>query len=64
MSKNQQRVVADAYANKVLRKSIHPLREDLKDPTLNYEALSGFLLVTGLGLGIALPLTLSYFLAL
>ena len=62
MNDNQQRVFADAYANKVLLKNRHPVSEDLKDTTLNYEALSGFLLVAGLGVGIALPLTLKYFL--
>ena len=64
MNDNRQRVFADAYANKVLRKNSQPISEDLKDPALNYEVLSGFLLVAGLGVGIALPLTLKYFLGL
>ncbi len=62
MNDNQQRVFADAYANKVLLKNRHPVSEDLKNPTLNYEALSGFLLVTGRGVGIAVARTLKWFL--
>ena len=64
MKENSNRIYANAFATQYL--SDEPTVSESKSDasSLNYEVLSGFLLVSGVGIGIALPLFIKYWIGL